>query len=61
MNSISVVGMGGLRETTLAKKVYDNKRVVERFVCHAWIIVSQSIQDGGGTSEHDKEILSIKE
>ncbi|KAJ1380392.1 Virus X resistance protein-like, coiled-coil domain [Sesbania bispinosa] len=34
---ISVVGMGGL-----AKKVFDNKDVVEHFDCHAWITVSQS-------------------
>ena len=41
---ISVVGMGGLGKTTLAKKVYDNKKVVERFVCRAWITVSQSFK-----------------
>ena len=41
---ISVVGMGGLGKTTLAKKVYDNKKIVERFVCRAWITVSQSFK-----------------
>ena len=41
---ISVVGMGGLGKTTLAKNVYDNKKVVECFVCRAWITVSQSFK-----------------
>ncbi|KAB2598563.1 disease resistance protein RPM1-like [Pyrus ussuriensis x Pyrus communis] len=39
---ISVVGMGGLGKTTLAKKVYDNQKVIEHFDCHAWITVSQT-------------------
>ena len=41
---ISVVGMGGLGKTTLTKKVYDNRRVVGHFDCHAWITVSQSFK-----------------
>ncbi|PNY11253.1 NBS-containing resistance-like protein [Trifolium pratense] len=38
---VSVVAMGGKGKTTLAKKVFDNNKVVERFEYRVWITVSQ--------------------
>ncbi|XP_039118164.1 LOW QUALITY PROTEIN: disease resistance protein PIK6-NP-like [Dioscorea cayenensis subsp. rotundata] len=39
---ISVVGMGGLGKTTLVKKLYENRQVMEHFHRSAWITVSQT-------------------
>ncbi|XP_034681422.1 disease resistance protein RPP13-like isoform X1 [Vitis riparia] len=39
---ISLVGMGGIGKTTLAKKVYNHEKIEEHFPdCRAWIYVSQ--------------------
>ncbi|XP_045827027.1 disease resistance protein RPM1-like [Trifolium pratense] len=44
---VSVVAMGGQGKTTLAKKVFDNPRVVKHFDCHVWITVSQQYNAEG--------------
>uniref|UniRef100_A0A0E0A4X9 Uncharacterized protein n=1 Tax=Oryza glumipatula TaxID=40148 RepID=A0A0E0A4X9_9ORYZ len=42
VQTIWIVGAGGLGKTTLAKKVYESSNITSIFPCRAWITVSQS-------------------
>ncbi|KAI3957582.1 hypothetical protein MKW92_027746 [Papaver armeniacum] len=40
---VSIVGVGGLGKTTLAKKVFKDDKVTRDFDCHAWCSISQQL------------------
>ncbi|EOY17928.1 Disease resistance protein RPP8 isoform 2 [Theobroma cacao] len=41
LHVVSIVGMGGIGKTTLAKKVYNHNDVKKYFDCCAWVFISQ--------------------
>ncbi|KAL2490426.1 Disease resistance RPP8-like protein 3 [Abeliophyllum distichum] len=42
IETLSVVGMGGIGKTTLTRKVYDDEKIVQYFDIRAWVTVSQN-------------------
>ncbi|QHO24556.1 hypothetical protein HN51_048080 [Arachis hypogaea] len=41
-NVVSIIGMGGLGKTTIARKIYNGSEVKKLFSCRAWSTVSKS-------------------
>ncbi|XP_016196313.2 putative disease resistance protein At1g50180 [Arachis ipaensis] len=69
---VSIIGMGGLGKTTLARKIYNNNKVKKLFSCCGWVTISKdykakdvltSLVNGWGLSKSTTEykVLSEKE
>ncbi|CAD6340453.1 unnamed protein product [Miscanthus lutarioriparius] len=57
---VSLVGMGGLGKTALAKKVFDSKDLSDMFGTRAWITVSQSFDQKEIFKEMVKQLFGVE-
>ncbi|KAK4431309.1 Late blight resistance protein R1-A [Sesamum alatum] len=44
LKMVSIVGMGGIGKTTLARTIYDDSLIVESFEIRAWVTISQEYE-----------------
>ncbi|KAL5998266.1 hypothetical protein ACLOJK_009205 [Asimina triloba] len=56
---VSIVGMGGLGKTTLAKKIYNSTHVKRHFNFHSWVYVSQKYRIKELLFEITKSFMSL--
>eukprot|EP00258_Populus_trichocarpa_P051380 XP_024467399.1 disease resistance RPP13-like protein 4 [Populus trichocarpa] len=45
LHQVGIVGMGGLRKTTVSQKIFDSKQVVDRFEKRIWVSISQTVNE----------------
>lgn len=59
LSVMSLVGMGGVGKTTLAKKVYNHPHVKKHFDCSLWVYVSNMMELRGVLHEMAKGLMRI--
>ncbi|KAF2322072.1 hypothetical protein GH714_006214 [Hevea brasiliensis] len=70
--TISIVGIGGIGKTSLAKLIYDSKAIAEHFPCRTWVsgkasrlqdtcrrLIGLWVADGLGRQQRDEKIPQL--